>query len=92
LTWPSLSPDIADPVYPTKASDMYGFRVVAWEVGISPLYGVVLLAHWRQVLTGKPPFAEMTEIAATHSMLNGDRPPRQKHHEISDRLWYMIEP
>ena len=33
----------------------------------------------------------MTEFAATYSMLNGVRPPRQKNHEISDRLWYMIE-
>jgi len=55
------------------------------------LYGVALLAHWGQVLTGKPPFAEMTEIAATHSMLNGARPRRPNHHEVSDRVWQMIE-
>ena len=33
----------------------------------------------------------MTEIAATYSMLNGARPPRPNHHEMSDRLWYLIE-
>ena len=33
----------------------------------------------------------MSEIAATYSMLNGARPPRQNHHEISDRVWDMIE-
>jgi len=26
-----------------------------------------------------------------HSMLNGARPPRPDNHEISDRLWHMIE-
>ena len=33
----------------------------------------------------------MTEIAATYSMLNGSRPPRPNHHEISDRLWHIVE-
>jgi hypothetical protein len=40
---------------------------------------------------GRPPFFEMTEVAATYSMLSGARPPRPNHHEISDRVWYMIE-
>jgi len=90
LTWPGVSQSVADPIHPTKASDMYGFGVVAWEVRIAP-FGVILLAHSRYVLTGKPPFSEMTEIAATYAMLSGARPLRQTHHEISDRLWYMIE-
>ncbi|KAF9647228.1 kinase-like protein [Thelephora ganbajun] len=44
-----------------------------------------------EILTGQPPFYEMTEIAAAYSMLNGDRPPRPDHHEASDRVWYMIQ-
>jgi hypothetical protein len=52
---------------------------------------VLLFAHSRQVLTGRPPFFETTEIAATYSMLNGVRPPRPNLHKISDRVWYMVE-
>ena len=26
-----------------------------------------------------------------YSMLNGSRPPRPNHHEITDRVWYLIE-
>jgi len=33
----------------------------------------------------------MTEIAATYSMLSGDRPLRQNYREIPDPLWDMIE-
>jgi len=33
----------------------------------------------------------MTEIAATYSMLSGDRPLRPNHREISDRVWHLIE-
>lgn len=55
------------------------------------MYNIVQFAHMRQVLTGRPPFANMTEIAATYSMLNGARPPWPNHHEISDRVWYMVE-
>jgi len=40
---------------------------------------------------GRPPFFEMTEIAATHSMLSGVRPPRPGRREISDRVWCVIE-
>jgi hypothetical protein len=59
--------------------------------GWTPLYGIVQFTHSRQVLTGRPPFFEMTEIAATYTMLNGTRPSRPNHHEVSDRIWRMIE-
>ena len=55
------------------------------------LYGIVQFAHLGQVLTGRPPFFEMSEIAATYSMLNGTRPSRPNQHEISDRIWDMVE-
>ena len=48
-------------------------------------------AYSRQVLTGRPPFFELAEVAAMYSMLKGDRPPRPNHQEVSDRIWYMIE-
>jgi hypothetical protein len=52
---------------------------------------VLPFAHSRQVLTGRLPFYEMTEVTATYSMLNEARPPRPNHHEISDRVWYTIK-
>ncbi|KAF9651178.1 kinase-like protein [Thelephora ganbajun] len=74
------SPDVPDSTHPTKASDMYAFGVMAFE-----------FVHSGQVLTGRPPFHGMIEVAAAYSMLNGDRPPRPDHPEVSDRVWYMIE-
>ena len=92
LIWPGVSPNLTNPIYPTKASDIYAFGVIAWEVRKpSYLSSIFQCAHSRQVLTGRPPFFEMTENAATYRMLSGARPPRPNCHEISDRVWYMIE-
>ncbi|KAF9645687.1 kinase-like protein [Thelephora ganbajun] len=44
-----------------------------------------------EVLTGRPPFHEMTEISATYLMLSGSRPPRPDHHKVSDSVWRMIQ-
>jgi len=94
LTCPGMLPNANDPTHPTGASDMYSFGVMTWEVCVGRLcviFSVVRFAHSRQVLTGRLPFPEMTEIAATYSMMSGARPPRPGHREISDRVWYMIE-
>jgi len=48
-------------------------------------------AHSTQVFTGRLPFYEMTEMAATYSMLSGARPPRPDNHDIPDRVWDVIE-
>ncbi|KAF9645215.1 kinase-like protein [Thelephora ganbajun] len=74
LARPGMSPSVPDSTHPTKASDMYAFGVMAFEI-----------------LTGRPPFHGMTEIAAAYLMLTGDRPPQPDNHEISGRLWDMIE-
>jgi len=88
LNWPGASSNLTDP---TKASDVYAFGVMAWEVQTDSFVWHHQFAHSRQVITGRPPFSEMTEIAASYSMLSGARPPRPDHHEISDGVWYMIE-
>ena len=90
-TWPRMSPDRTDPAHPTKADDMYAFGVLAWEVRTGSIYCVVLSAHWKQVFTGQQPFPNMTETAAAHAMLNGNRPSRQNKNEIPDREWHMIQ-
>ncbi|KAF9649159.1 hypothetical protein BDM02DRAFT_3186563 [Thelephora ganbajun] len=74
LARPGMLSNVPDSTHPTKASDMYAFGVITFEV-----------------LTGRPPFYGMIEIAAAYSMLNGNRPPRPDHREVSDRVWYMIE-
>ena len=51
----------------------------------------VLFTHSRQVITGRPPFPEMTREPAACSMLSGGGPPRQNHYEISDRVWNIID-
>ena len=48
-------------------------------------------AQSRQILTGHPPFFELTDVAATYAMFTGHRPPRPNHRDISDRLWEMVE-
>ena len=85
-----MSPNAADPIHPTKASNMFAFGVMAFEVRKIYLHGMVS-THSRQVLTGSPLFSEMTEIAATYSILSGIRPLRLNHHEIPDPLWRMME-
>ncbi|KAF9644623.1 kinase-like protein [Thelephora ganbajun] len=70
----AMSPNVPDSIHLTKASDMYSFGFMAFEI-----------------LTGRPPFHGMTEVAAAYLILKGDRPPRPDHHEISDRLWDIIE-
>ena len=40
---------------------------------------------------GRPLFSNTTEIAAPRWMLNGDRPPRPDHPEVSDQVWHMIK-
>jgi len=44
-----------------------------------------------EVLTGRPTFPDVPEIAAACSMLSGTRPPRPDNHAVTDVLWYMIE-
>ena len=52
---------------------------------------VIPFTHSTQVFTGHPPFSDMTEVAATYSMLSGARPPRLDNHDIPGRVWGMIE-
>jgi len=91
LARPGMSPNSDDPTHPTKPTDMYAFGVTAWEVRKYQFVLYRSVCSLEQILTGRPPFSDMTEIAATYSMLNGNRPPRPNRSVISDRLWYMVE-
>ena len=76
---------------PTKASDMCAFGVTAYEVRSDSFGCILRSAHPAQVLTGKPVFGEMTEVAATHLMSNGSRPRRPDQKEVSKVVWQVIQ-
>jgi hypothetical protein len=44
-----------------------------------------------QVLIGRPPLFEMSEVAAMCSMLDGAMPPRIDNPNVSDLIWRIIE-
>ena len=79
------------PNSPTKTNDMIAFGIVAWEVCIGSHSRGVLFSGSKQTFTGKRPFIGMTEIAVARLILSGARPPRPGHHQISDRVWGIIE-
>ena len=85
------SSDVTGPTTPFKACDIYDFGVMAYEVRTVSRPVPAQSAYPGQVLTGRPPFSELTEVAAMCSMLKGDRPPRPSNQEISNRVWYMVE-
>ena len=64
-----------------------------WPLRYEPirLRGVFEFSDSRQILTGKPPFPEMTKVAAAYLVLNGNRPPRPSHREVSGVMWQMIQ-
>lgn len=45
----------------------------------------------RQILTGRPLFPNVNGMAAADLMVNGSRPSRPDHSEVSDPLWRMIK-
>ena len=78
----------------TKASDVYAFAVLSWEVGMWFVYALdrsLNGAVHRQTFNGRVPFPDENKVAAIFSMLNGRRPTRPDHPELSDRLWKTIE-
>ena len=52
---------------------------------------VLLLAHSRQILTGRPPVFEMTGVATMYAMLDGAGSSRPGNHEFSDLVLQIIE-
>ena len=52
-----------------------------------------VFTRWCQskIFTGKLPFGGKSEAAVPLSVLNNDRPLRPVHHEVSDRVWEMIQ-
>ena len=77
----------------TKASDVYAFGVLVWEVSgagagsrCNSLNGMLRC----QTFAGEVPFSSMTKIAAVVSMWDGCRPARPNHPELSNRLWGTV--
>ena len=78
----------------TKASDVYAFGVLSWEVSAelaarpdNSLNEMIYL----QIFAGEVPFPTESRIAGVFSMLMGRRPPRPDHPELSGRLWETIK-
>ena len=73
---------------------MYAFGVLAWEVSLA-LECLNPATQWggtlSQIFAGRAPFSEEGRIAGVYSMLNGRRPSRPDHPELSDRVWEMIK-
>ena len=68
----------------TKANDVYEFGVMAREVQIDPLYGIVPFTHSRQIFTAGR--------AAAHSKLRGSGLSRPtNHNEVTDLVWQIIK-
>ena len=95
------APELVDPqrfgsssIGATKASDMYAFAILSWEVSIEFVARLWRVAKWDcspKILAGQVPFSNECRIAAVFSMLGGRRPARPNHPELSNRLWRMIE-
>lgn len=76
----------------TKASDVYAFGMLAYEVGFSfrmvpPSYSICF-----QIFSGRVPFHDRQDVAAVITVITtNERPPRPAHQQLSDQLWEMIE-
>ncbi|KAF9647214.1 kinase-like protein [Thelephora ganbajun] len=79
----SCAPELAGPGFPPNGSDS------TLPTKASDLHSFGVMAF--EILTGRPPFDGMTEIAVAYLMLRGDRPPRPDHHKVSGSVWQMIQ-
>ena len=76
----------------TKASDMYAFGMLAYEVGSSSHVVPRPYSTCTQIFSGRIPFHDMHGAAVVIAVITtNERPPRPDHQELSDQLWKMIE-
>jgi len=76
----------------TKASDMYAFGVVIFEVRACHDISIACFIHYRcQVFAGKIPFADWPPTTVAVRVLMGQRPDRPEHSDFTDRLWELTQ-
>ena len=77
---------------PTRQSDCYALGMVIYEVGPLTPSGNPPFTHY-QVLTGLPPFHNLSSFAAVIAVQKGGRPkkpPNAKSLGFSDALWGLV--
>src|SRR6266478_9710076 len=87
----SSAPELARPCGPgkpatriTKASDMYAFGMLTWEVGFTfPRNLRRSLIVPSQIFSGKSPFSGDLNATVICRVLKGDRPSRPGHAGVS---------
>ena len=76
----------------TKASDMYAFGMLAYEVGSG--FCITRRRHSisPQIFSGQLPFHGKKGTAAVLAVMTSDeRPSRPAHPKLNDQLWETIE-
>jgi serine/threonine protein kinase len=76
----------------TKASDMYAFGMLAYEVGSNFCITLRRYSIRAQIFSGRLPFYDSKDTAVVVTVITSDkRPSRPAHPQLSDQLWDMIE-
>ena len=76
----------------TKASDMYAFGMLAYEVSFDFWVTPQRYSIRTQIFSDRLPFHDSKDTAVVITVITSDeRPPRPTHPELSDKLWELIE-
>lgn len=76
----------------TKASDIYAFGMLAYEVGLGFRTVTPSYSNHFQIFSGRVPFHDRQDVAAVMTVITtNERPPRPAHQQLFDQLWEVIE-